>query len=547
MIRDAGAVPRLLEEGKQAERDGSLDVALSRYETALASLDRTSDPGTAADLLRWIGTVRDIRQEPDLAIEAYDVSVAIAEAIGDRGRIAAALNCLGVVAQSGGEIPEAERRYVEARALADAVGDSSLIAMADQNLATLANIRGDVHQALESYESALRRLNDLGREESAAIVLNNMGMAHVDLTQWDEAESCFRRAYEAADRLRDSGLLALIDMNRAELHLRRGQLPAARESCDRAFETYGRMGSDVGQGEAFKVYGVIAREAGKSYLASSNLESALDLARRSGDPLLEAEVEAERAMLFLAQEENREALRSLNRAHHLFGELQARRELFDLDRRLDRLEHTYLEVVQRWGASIEAKDQYTAGHCERVADYACMLAAAVGYTGRDLTWFRMGGFLHDVGKTAVPAEVLNKPGKLTDDEWAVMKSHTTVGYEIAQDLNFPWDIAPLVRSHHERWDGRGYPDGLSGEEIPFPARILGIADVYDALTTARSYRGALSHEEAMGIMERDAGSAFEPELFRLFQDLIEARRKGAPAPQPLLRPRRTRPATTPAA
>ena len=539
-------VDELVESAKQAEREGQLEVALTLYEGALARLDRDCEPGIAADLLRWIGTVRHIRDEIELCLDAYQASMAVADCLGDESRVAAALNCLGIVAQSGGELDLAEGQYHRARVLAERAGDDPLVAMLDQNLATLANIRGDVQRALESYDSALGRLLKLDRVEAAAIVLNNMGMAWVDLEGWEEGCECFDRAYELADGLRDSGLLALIDLNRAELQLRQGRLTAARESCDRAFELYGRIGSDSGRGEAYKLYGCIARDAAKPFLAGSQFEAALDLAHSSGDPLLEAEVEAERAILFLNEEQNREALRSLNRAHHLFGELQARRELFDLDRRLDRLELTYLDVVQQWGASIEAKDAYTAGHCERVADYACLLAEAMGFSGRDLTWFRMGGFLHDVGKTAVPAEVLNKPGKLTDEEWAVMKSHTTVGFDIVRDLKFPWDIAPLVRSHHERWDGRGYPDGLAGEEIPLAARILCVADVYDALTTARSYRGALSHDEAMGIMDRDSGTAFDPELFTLFRSLIEARRLQEPNPRSTRRDR-NRPATTAAA
>ena len=535
MIAESDGIARLIGEAKEAERDGRLGVALEAYEAALARLDRSSDAGIAADLLRWIGTVRHTRDELELTVEAYEASRAVAECLHDRGRIAAALNCLGIVSQSGGDLARAEAHYEAARQLAELAGDDSLVAMLDQNLGTLANIRGDVQQALRSYGSALERLERLDRVESAAIVLNNMGMAWVDLEGWEEAAGSFDRAYELADSLRDSALLALIDLNRAELHLHQGRLTSAREACDRAFELYGRIGSDSGCGEAYKLYGCIARQGEKPFLAASHFETALELARKSGDPLLQAEVEGERAILLLNREENQEALRALNRAHQLFKELQARRELFDLDRRLDRLELTYLEVVEQWGASIEANDAYTAGHCERVADYACLLADAMGYQGRDLTWFRMGGFLHDVGKTAVPAEILNKPGKLTPEEWDVMKSHTTVGDEIVRDLNFPWDIAPLVRSHHERWDGRGYPDGLKGEEIPLAARILCVADVYDALTTARSYRGALSHEEAMGMMERDSGSAFDPELFRLFRRLIEERRR---------RPRPASPART---
>jgi HD-GYP domain-containing protein (c-di-GMP phosphodiesterase class II) len=152
-----------------------------------------------------------------------------------------------------------------------------------------------------------------------------------------------------------------------------------------------------------------------------------------------------------------------------------------------------------------------------------MLAAAVGFKGRDLTWMRMGAFLHDVGKTGVPTEVLNKPGKLTDEEFEQMKRHTTIGDAIISETPFPWDIRPIVRNHHERWDGRGYPDKLKGEEIPLTARILCVADVYDALTSTRSYRPALSREEALAIMDKEAGVVVDPTLYALFRELIRAR------------------------
>jgi len=103
-----------------------------------------------------------------------------------------------------------------------------------------------------------------------------------------------------------------------------------------------------------------------------------------------------------------------------------------------------------------------------------------------------------------------------------MRQHPVVGDEIVSELNFPWDIRPIVRNHHERWDGGGYPDGLRGEEIPLTARILCVADVFDALTTARSYRPAMGREEALAIMERDAGKIFDPQLFRIFRTLVEA-------------------------
>jgi putative nucleotidyltransferase with HDIG domain len=216
-----------------------------------------------------------------------------------------------------------------------------------------------------------------------------------------------------------------------------------------------------------------------------------------------------------------EILRHLNRAHRLFSELGAQLEIADLDRRLDGLEETYLRVVREWGESIESADHYTAGHCERVSAFAGALAEAVGFRGRDLAWIRMGAFLHDVGKITVPPAILNKQGPLSEEEWAVMRGHTLAGARIVGDLDFPWDIGPIVRNHHEHWDGSGYPDGLAGEAIPLTARILCVADSYDALTTERSYRPALSTRAALDEMAADAGRVHDPALFATFRRLCE--------------------------
>ena len=182
--------------------------------------------------------------------------------------------------------------------------------------------------------------------------------------------------------------------------------------------------------------------------------------------------------------------------------------LADVGRRMSRLEGDFLEVVQKWSESIESKDVNTQGHCERVAEVATALAAKAGLDETSLFWFRIGALLHDVGKLIIPAEVLNKPGKLTEEEWALMRQHPAAGQQLLADVQFPWDVAPMVRSHHERWDGAGYPDGLVGEDIPFSARILCVADhVYDA----RRRRNAATQAEpspqleAIEIMRREVG------------------------------------------
>jgi putative nucleotidyltransferase with HDIG domain len=150
------------------------------------------------------------------------------------------------------------------------------------------------------------------------------------------------------------------------------------------------------------------------------------------------------------------------------------------------------------------------------------VAERAGLDAQSLFWFRIGALLHDVGKLSIPAEVLNKPGKLTDEEWQLIRGHPAAGVEMLRDVEFPWDITPIVRSHHERWDGRGYPDGLRGESIPLVARILCVADVYDALTSVRSYKRRLSHDETLELLRKDSGTAFDPQVFAWFEDVAPA-------------------------
>ena len=237
--------------------------------------------------------------------------------------------------------------------------------------------------------------------------------------------------------------------------------------------------------------------------------------------ILQGEIARELSELYRGQGRNRQTLQRLNHAHRLFSQLRARRELADVDRRTAKLENDFLDVVRKWGESIESKDMYTQGHCVRVADLACALWMRVN-AGDDtsLFWFRIGALLHDVGKLMVPAEVLNKPGKLTDEEWAMVRGHPSAGVELLADIEFPWDVRPIVESHHERWDGKGYPHGLAGEAIPLTARVLCVADVYDALTSVRSYKRALTHEEAMEIMRKDVGTQFDPALYAAFEELM---------------------------
>jgi putative nucleotidyltransferase with HDIG domain len=508
----------LLDEASKREAAGEWPAAFALYDRAFRQAQADGDAEALLEAATRLG--HGLRQANEVAA-AYDVHefvAAAAAARGDHARAARALNGMAIVRHHAGDIEQAEQMYLRAREHALAVGYEPVLGELEQNLGILDNMRGDLPAALEHYQAGLRHLRNAGHERGCARALNNLGMLHIDMGRLEEADGYFQEALEISERAGDVIAAGAIHINRTELFLALGQPERARASCDEGFEIASRLHDDPRRAEALKFYGIIYRETGKLHLAEIHLNQAIEIARER-EPLLVAEALRELSLVLRAQGRNREALAALNRAHVLFTSLQARPDQDDISQRISKLESDFLSLVRFWGESIEAKDRYTSGHCERVAEYACRIAGEAGIGDREMVWFRMGAFLHDLGKTEVPEEILNKPGRLTDDERATMERHTVIGDEMLAPVEFPWDIRPMVRSHHERWDGRGYPDGLSGHEIPLAARILRIADVFDALTTARSYRRPLTPDEAMAIMEEDTGS-FDPDLFALFREIF---------------------------
>lgn len=206
------------------------------------------------------------------------------------------------------------------------------------------------------------------------------------------------------------------------------------------------------------------------------------------------------------------------------AELRARlRSLLRLKVFTDELEHAEA-VLCTLGRSIEAKDPYTEGHCERLASYAVALGRVLGLGEDDLTALRRGGYLHDLGKVAVPDAILLKAGPLTPEERAVIERHPVIGEEICRPLRSLQGVLPIIRHHHERRDGSGYPDGLRGDGIPATARILQVVDVFDALSTDRPYRRALPRGAALEVLEAEARRGWwDPEIVRAFEQVANGR------------------------
>jgi len=198
----------------------------------------------------------------------------------------------------------------------------------------------------------------------------------------------------------------------------------------------------------------------------------------------------------------------------LFGLVRhASRDLFEQQRAL---REAFEGTIKALATAVDARDAYTGGHSSTVSTYAVAIAEGLGLSTQDIQVVRLAGYLHDLGKIGIPDPVLRKPGRFDEHEWATIRGHSLIGYRILEPLNIDTRIKLAVKHAHERWDGSGYPDGLAGTQIPIHARILTVADAFEAMTSDRPYRPARPLSQAIGELQRHAGTQFDPEVVRAF-------------------------------
>ena len=186
----------------------------------------------------------------------------------------------------------------------------------------------------------------------------------------------------------------------------------------------------------------------------------------------------------------------------------------------EQLEQAYLDMVQTLRYTVEAKDSYTRGHSDRVSEYSVLIGEKLGLPAEQIKTLRIGGLFHDIGKIGIPDSILLKPAKLTDEEYSQIKNHPSIGAHILGSAAIFQDIIPIVKHHHERYDGNGYPSKLKGEEIPYLARIAAVADTFDAMTSRRSYRGPIDVEHVKEEIKRCEGTQFDQQIAEVFIEIL---------------------------
>ncbi|HEY6117878.1 MAG TPA: HD domain-containing phosphohydrolase [Candidatus Dormibacteraeota bacterium] len=521
----------LLEQARTADLGGDVAVAIRGYGRAIQVATERGATVVLADALRCLSVLHHRRNEPETARALCARSLELGRTMGDGRIIAHALNTLAGFAFEAGNMTEAHRLFEAA--LGAAAAHPTIAARVEQNLGMLHAVSGDLDQALAHYHLSLRALERAGDAGGQAVAHHNLGLAAIDRKKWTEAERHLGESLRLARATGDRHIEALCLLNRSGILVAQQRYDEARTTTEEALQLFGNLESEIDKADAYRMLGVVFRETGRPQLAEARLQEAIQKAQSTGGLLAEAEARQELAILYQAQNRNREALTLLNASYQVFGRVNALGALRDIAAKVADLENAYLSVVKDWGQSIESADGYTYGHCGRVAEYAVAVAAALGLSAAEQRTIRLGAYLHDVGKVRVPHEVLNKPGRLTNEEFALIKMHPVWGAEMLAEIEFPWELIPIIRWHHERYDGRGYPDGLTGEAIPLHAQIVSIADVWDALTTNRSYRPAMSAEQAHGVITRDA-TAWSPRILAAFiSAMTESATLGAVGPASL--------------
>ena len=214
-------------------------------------------------------------------------------------------------------------------------------------------------------------------------------------------------------------------------------------------------------------------------------------------------------------------LTNLLRTIRNIRDIEISRQQQELEKKQKQTEEMSMQMMETLSTTIEAKNEYTCGHSHRVAEYAALIAAELGWSSENIQNLKYAAYLHDIGKIGIPEMILNKPSQLTDEEYDLIRNHTIIGAEILKDVAFAPYIAEVSRSHHERYDGCGYPDGLKGTDIPIHARIITVADSYDAMNSRRIYRNALPPEMIRNEFEKNRGRQFDPQITDIFLKLLD--------------------------
>ena len=509
------------ERGKAYSFLGKFDEAIEEYSLVLENSARESRSETRSEVFTQIGQILAKKGDHERALGFLQRAISAYRRGSDKSGLCKALRNLGVVFIELGDFDESEVCFTEAIAIATSINAELLYADLINNLGAVMNMKGNWTRALDLYKESLKIYEKKKEIRKAAYAKNNIGITLNERSRNNEAFKYFVEAHEIAQKINDSSLKLIVDINLADLYLNRGSLTNAREHLIEAEKYFAELNLvNTHLVETKIISGKLAAAENDIESAQKAFGEALALSQEIGSKFHEADVLLERGKLQSAGRKHFEALNDLESSYQIYRNVKAEGKREAAEKVIDSIEHLYLEIFNSIGKQVDQKDSYTKGHSDRVASLALLLAKELNLPTHTLKTIVAAGLLHDIGKIKIADRILKKPGKLTDDEFAEIKKHPKYGVELLRGMDFPWDIRPLILYHHERVNGSGYPHKLKGDDIPLGAKILCVVDVFEALTSNRTYRGAYSTAEALDIMKKESGTTFDPILLKNFIKLV---------------------------
>ncbi len=499
------------EKGRALAKMGRYSEAVAEYEKLLQyNQDKASLPRRAEVFLE-IGQLLAKQGELESALGYVHRGLAAFRRMNHHEGICKSLRNLGVIYIELGEFEDAEIAYNEAIEMAS--GDNQRILYADlnNNLGAIKNMKGDWEGALSCYNISREVYEQENEVRKTAYTINNIGITLLEEEQFEQALKNFISALRVSESIKDASLSLILSINLTDLYIMRNDIEEAKRYCHNAtlyLDSENLKNSQLA--ETLKLAGRISLLEKDYDAALNHFDEALEICRELGLQYFEAEVLYEKGNLFLQSERQMEALQLLESSLQIFSQMEATGKADKAESLINSIEELYLRIFESMAFKVDQKDHYTKGHSDRVAKLSLILAKELHLPDGEVKALVAGSLLHDIGKIDVPDEVLKKRGRLTTEEYETIKNHPDAGIRRLSGIKFPWEIIPLIRHHHERYDGKGYPAGLAGELIPLGARIICVADVFDALTSERPYREAFSPQKALDVMKREMGTAFDP-------------------------------------
>lgn len=511
----------LIELGNRYDLEGRWDEAIDAYSQAIKLARLKEEKHTIAEALRLTGNMQFKKNEWGDALQSFQKSLEHFQSLKASRGTAYSMNSIGNIYLEKGEWELAKKYYLKSLALARRIRDFKMEGMIYNNLGVMAMFQGLIQQAIARYQRSLFYYEKAGYKKGMGETYLNIGICHTNLGDFEKSDEFHRKTLEIAQELGDVYLQSKIYLHWTEVALEMANLDFARELCDQAFEFSSQLKDQLDIAQAFQHYGKIYRMMRKFALSKKHFEESIKICQQYDGLQVLAEDYRELALLYRDQEDNRNALELLGQSFELFHQLKARKDVRDVNQKIEELEMIYVNTAKSMGAAVEIKDTYTFGHSKRVAYYALQLSRKLNLSLSQIKAILTAAFLHDLGKVKIKRRILLKNGRLTPLEYEAIKLHSALGVRMIDTLNFPWDIKPLILHHHEKYDGTGYPNGLKGEKIPLGARIIGIADFFDALTTVRPYRPAWSVADTIEEMNDQMNGAFDPQLIPVFVELVK--------------------------